>query len=63
MFGGEFLNKREDVVWQLPRLLDKLIVPVIVKLFLGGTECRRSWVVIGIEEMEVLANLESRDKV
>ena len=63
MFGGEFLNKREDVVWLLPRLLNKFIVPVIVKLFLGRTKCRCSWVIVGIEEMEVLADLESRDKV
>jgi hypothetical protein len=63
LFGGEFLNKREDVVRLLPRLLDKLVIPIIIKLFLRGAECRCSWVVVGIEKMEVLANLESRDKV
>jgi hypothetical protein len=62
-FGGEFLDEREYVVWHLAGLLDKLVVPVLVELILRGTDSRCCRVVIGIQEVEIFADLESRDKV
>jgi hypothetical protein len=47
----------------LAGLLDKLIIPVLVEFVLRRTDSRCCGVVIGVQEVEVFANLKSRHKV
>lgn len=61
-FCGEPLDEGEDVVRFLARLLHELIVPLIFELFFARCGVRGR-TIIGIKQVQVLPNFQSRDEV